>query len=249
MTVSLYAALLGACIGSFLGVVIERLPSGQSVVRPRSRCPHCRHVLAWYHLVPVVSYAVLRGRCGFCRAPIARAGVFLEVATALLFAGIVQAYGVSGPAVRYAVLTALLLAAAEIDRRHGIIPNRLLVVGAVLGGVLAAGMPPEGVRASLGAALSAAGIVLVLRWASRRVWGRPGMGLGDVKLAGVLGLYLGWDALWVLYLAALGGGALGLAGLVTGRLQRTSHLPFAPFVAVGTLLYGAGLVPERLLPI
>ena len=244
-----YVGLVGACIGSFLNVVIHRLPLQESVVRPRSRCPHCQHTIAWYHNVPVFSYLWLRGCCAFCQAPILWSYLLVEIGTALAFMGLFHVFGWSFALLRYSVLIALLIAAAEIDRKHGIIPNRLVAVGAVLGTVLLF-LPGVGsIQSVVSAALASASLLLLLRWGSQRITGRPGMGMGDVKLVAIMGLYLGWGVFWGFYLAALLGGTLGLVGLLTGRLKRASRLPFAPFLAIGTALHLFLLPPDLVLPL
>lgn len=233
----LYAALLGACIGSFLNVVIHRTLRRESVVRPRSRCTHCHSQLAWYHNVPVLSYLGLRGRCAFCGAAISPSYVFVEVGTALVFAGLLHVVGWTLLLAQYATLAALLIAAAEIDRRHGIIPNDLVVTGAGLGLALLLATDASALETRLLAVLATGGLLLLVRVGSTFVLGQPGMGMGDVKLAAMLGLYLGWESLWVFYLAVILGGTLGLVGLLTRRLKRGTPLPFAPFIAVATALH------------
>ena len=137
----------------------------------------------------------------------------------------------------YATLAALLISAAEIDRRHGIIPNRLITTGTGLGLVLLLVMKASMLETHLLAALASGGLLLFVRVASASVMGRPGMGMGDVKLAAMLGLYLGWASLWVFYLAVVLAGTLGLMGLLTKRLKRGARLPFAPFIAIATGLH------------
>ena len=245
----LYAALLGACIGSFLSVVIHRTPRRESVVRPRSRCVHCHGQLVWYHNVPVLSYLGLRGRCAFCGGAISPSYVFVELGTALVFAGLLHVVGWSLPLVQYATLAALLIAVAEIDRRHGIIPNGLVATGAGLGLALLLATDASALGTHLPAALATGGLLLLVRVGSASVLGQPGMGMGDVKLAAMLGLYLGWESLWVFYLAVVLGGTLGLMGLLTKRLKRGTRLPFAPFIAVATGLHLFLLPPDLFLPL
>ena len=245
----LYMGLLGACIGSFLSVLIHRLPRRESVIEPRSCCPQCGTRLAWYHLVPVWSYLHLRGRCGACRAPIPPLYLLLEIGTALLFAGLFHVFGWTWEFGRYAVLVALLIAAAEIDRRHGIIPDRLVVAGAGLGLALVLVRERAFLAECVPAAIVSAGILLLVRIGSHIVWGRAGLGMGDVKLAAMMSLFLGWEGLWVFYLAVILGGAFGLLGLLTGRLERTTRLPLAPFVAVGTALHLLLIPPSLVLPL
>lgn len=232
-----YAAVVGVCIGSFLNVVVYRLPLNKSVVWPGSCCPSCTVPISKRHMVPVLSYVWLRGRCAACRASIPWAYVAIELGTALVFAGLVYGFGWSVEALRYAVLAAVVIAAAEIDRQHGIIPNRLVAAGAVLGLALVGVTEQAALGTYVLAAGASGGLLLLIREGSYLVFGRAGMGMGDVKLAAMMGLYLGWATLWVFYLAVMIGGIIGLAGLLTGRLSRTSRLPFAPFLAAGVGLH------------
>ncbi|MEM9664649.1 MAG: prepilin peptidase [Bacteroidota bacterium] len=244
-------ALLGLCLGSFLNVVIHRVPRRQSVVQPASHCTHCAETLRPWHLVPVLSFLMLRGRCAWCGVRVSWRYPLIEALAALVLVGVYLAMGPTLEAVRYGVLGMLLLAAAEIDRCHGIIPNRLVAWGVGLGALLLAGFwgldpltlsPLDG----LGAACSAAALLLALRGVGTLFFGRPGVGLGDVKLAFMIGLFLGWTTLWVLYLALLLAGLLSIAGLLAGRLTRQTHLPMAPFMALGALL-SLYLSPELVL--
>lgn len=248
LLVYLYAGLLGACLGSFLNVVIYRLPRGESVVWPGSRCVRCGRALAWRHNVPVLSYVWLRGRGVCCRAPIARAYPLVELVTALAVMGLLHAVGWTLLLPRYVLLAALLIVAAEIDRRHGIIPNALVGVGLVAGLGWGLATDTAALATALLAAGASAGLLLLIREASRLATGRYGMGMGDVKLAAMTGLFLGWDTLWVFYLAVVLGGTLGVAGLLSGRLGRGTRLPLAPFVAAGAALHVFVLPPSRVLP-
>ena len=244
-----YIGLLGACIGSFLGVVIHRLPLGESIVRPRSHCVQCGTQIPWYHNIPVWSYLWLRGRCATCQAVIPCSYVLIELGTGPAFVGLFHLFGWSGLLLRYAVLAGLLIVAAEIDRKHGIIPNKLVGVGLVLGMLVVFATDAAGLGTSMLAALAASGLLFVVRIGSHLVLGRPGLGMGDVKLAGVMGLFLGWNVLWVFYLAVVLGGLLGFLGIATGRLGRTTLLPFAPFLALGTGLYLTVVPPSLFLPL
>lgn len=241
----LWVGLCGACVGSFVNVAVYRLPRGASVVRPGSHCPACRHRLGWTELVPVLSYGWLRGRCAHCRVRIARSYPVVEATAAVLFLVLFYRFGWSLVGLRYVVLAMLLLTAAEVDRRHGVIPNRLVVTGIVAGLVLAGGLGT--LVQGGGAALASAGLLGGLRVGSAWLTGRPGIGMGDVKLAVVLGLFLGWETLWVLYLAAVLGGTWGLVGLCTGRMHGATRLPFAPFMAAGAGLDVFWISPDLLL--
>jgi leader peptidase (prepilin peptidase)/N-methyltransferase len=239
------AGVLGLVIGSFLNVVIWRVPRGESVVRPPSHCPGCDREITARDNVPVLSWLLLRGRCRHCGTPISVRYPAVELATAVLFA--VVAYGI-GPAAElpaYLYLTAVGVALAVIDLDHRRLPNALtlpsyLVVGALL--TVASAVTGDWwalVRA--GVAMAAWYCVLfALAVAVPR-----GMGFGDVKLAGMLGLalgWLGWGEAVVGFFLGFGYGALVSVALIAlGRAGRKSTVPFGPFLVAGALtavLYG-----------
>jgi leader peptidase (prepilin peptidase)/N-methyltransferase len=233
--------LLGAAIGSFLNVVIHRLPLGESVVTPGSRCPACGTDISPRDNVPVLSWLVLRGRCRHCGAGISARYPAVELLAALAFAGVALARGVDDDLVTQLVLVAVLIAAAGIDLEHRLIPNRLLVPAAIwgvaAGAVVMTSELPELLIAGAGAFLAMLVIALI----------QPkGMGMGDVKLAGVLGLYLGQSVLPALLVGFLTGSLVGLGIMAReGAGARKRGVPFGPFLALGgivALLVGPDLI-------
>jgi leader peptidase (prepilin peptidase)/N-methyltransferase len=147
------------------------------------------------------------------------------------------------------MLATVLIAAAEMDRRHSIIPNRLIIAGASLGLAITLVIDGSALEERVLSAVVSAIVLLFVRIGSHAVLGRPGLGMGDVKLAAMMALFLGWEGLWVLYLAVVLGGTLGLLGLLTGRLERSTPLPLAPFVAIGAALHGLLIPPSLVLPV
>lgn len=232
--------LLGLVVGSFLNVVIWRVPRGESVVHPPSACPTCGRGIAWYDNVPVVSWLVLRGRCRGCGAPISPRYLVVELLTGVLFVGTALAVGWTPalPAFLYLAAVSVALAAIDIDVHR--LPDAIVLpsygVAAVLL-ALASWQPGTGydggalLRAALGGAALFA-LYLVLFLVNPR-----GMGLGDVKLAGVLGLYLGWVGWGALavgaFAAFLLGGVFGLVLMVVGRAGRKTRVPFGPWMLLG----------------
>ena len=180
------AAVLGAVLGSFLNVVIHRVPLGESLVAPGSRCPSCRTPLAPYDNVPVVSWLVLRGRCRHCGAPISPRYPLVELITAVAFAAVVAVRGADADLLLELPFVACLIALAGIDLDHRLLPNRIVYPmaawGLVASVLVATGDLPEHLIA--GAAAFTFLLVAALVYPA-------GMGMGDVKLAGVMGLYLG----------------------------------------------------------
>lgn len=247
------AALLGLLIGSFLTVVVERVPEGQSVVAGRSHCPKCGHQIGWYDNVPVISWLLLRGKCPSCGLPIHSRYPVIELATALGFAAMAWRFGLSWVLPAYLYFAAIAVALSVIDIRTRRLPNSITLpsygVAIVLLGTaaIAVGERSDFLRALAGGALLLAlYLIPVLAYPA-------GMGMGDVKLSGVLGLYLGWLGWGELALGAFLGFALGaLYGvglLALGRGGRKTALPFGPFMLAGAaiaILFGGTLVDAYL---
>jgi leader peptidase (prepilin peptidase)/N-methyltransferase len=220
----------GLSLGSFLNVVIHRLPRGLSLVRPRSSCPPCGHAIRPHHNVPVLGWVVLRGRCADCRAPIPLRYPAVELAGGVL-AGVAM-YAFPSPAVSLSALWLLfaLLAVLFIDLEHRIIPDEISLGGTALGLALSfwtIGFP----AALLGAAAGAGGLFIVSR-IYRAARGAEGMGMGDVKLAALLGAFLGLSGVVLtVLLASFLGSVLGVGLLYTRKATRTTMLPFGSFLA------------------
>lgn len=232
-----FATILGLMVGSFLNVVIHRLPRGESLSYPPSRCPQCGATIRWYDNVPVLSYLLLRGRCRDCHAPISPRYPLVEAATGLLF----LAVAVKVPQLLWAfhavVLGSLCLALAFIDLEHMILPDVLTLPGVVLGLLFALlGGPTPFVDAAIGSVLGAA-LPLAIIWAYRWLRGVEGMGLGDVKLLAMLGAFLGWQGmLLTLALGAVAGAVVGVGLMVTRRGSRQTELPFGTFLCAAALV-------------
>ena len=253
LAVSIGCGLLGLLVGSFLNVVIHRVPRAQSLLRQASRCPRCDQPVRARHNVPVVGWLVLRGRCADCRAPIDVRYPLVELGTGLAFAGIGWAFAGSWvlPALLWLAAAGIALGVIDLDTRR--LPDAIMwpsfVAVLLLLVVASAGRGDWGPlgRAALGASASYALFRLIrLGWPA-------GMGGGDVKLAGLLGLvsaWLGWDALAVGVFAGFGlGAAVGAALMVAGRAGRQTALPFGPFLVVGAfvgVLAGAPLAEAYL---
>jgi leader peptidase (prepilin peptidase)/N-methyltransferase len=237
---AVWSAALGLVIGSFLNVVIWRVPRGESIVRPPSHCPSCGHEVRPRDNVPVVSWLLLRGRCRDCHAPISARYPLVELATGLVFVVLALRIGFEPELPAYLYLGAIGIALAMIDIDVKRLPNAIVLpsypVVAVLLGTAAAvqGEWDTLLRAALaGLALYAFYFLLML------VYPR-GMGFGDVKLAGILGAYLGWlgwgELVVGAFLAFLVGGVFGLALMLVGRAGRKSAIPFGPWMLLGALL-------------
>lgn len=233
-------ALAGLLLGSFANVVIHRVPERASVVRPPSACPSCATRLRWWQNIPVASFLILRGRCGFCDARISRRYPTVEIGTAVLFALTALWRWPEPDLPVYLALAFVAVVLAAIDLAHRRLPN-LIVLPAIAGALAGFGVVAvvTGDTAGLlraaggGAALFAAYLLLALLWPS-------GMGMGDVKLAALLGLALGWVGwgAWAIgaFAAFLVGSLVGVAVLLIRGGGRRTMIPFGPSMLVGAAI-------------
>jgi leader peptidase (prepilin peptidase)/N-methyltransferase len=241
-----FCAFAGLCVGSFLNVVIARVPEGRSIVYPGSACPHCGMPIRWYDNLPLLSFVLLRARCRSCRSPIAWRYPLVEAAAAALFVLAYLHFGISLQLVPALVLLSTLVAITGIDVDHQIIPDVLSLPGIGLGLVASCGPGGIGWMNSVLGVIVGGGVFVVIIMVSTLVLGQPGMGMGDVKLGAMLGAFLGWQlGLLGILLSVLIGGPLAAGLLATGRKTRKDPLPFGPFLAVGgivSLLWGDAIL-------
>ena len=229
--------LLGAVIGSFLNVCIYRLPRKESLAWPASHCPSCAVPIAPHDNIPLLSYLFLAGHCRACRAPISLRYPLVELSNAVGYALILWQFGPTAQAVVYALLFSTLLVVTGIDLSHQIIPDRITLPGIVLGVLCAATLLPTGLVDSVLGILIGGGLLWGLAWASPYVFGKEGMGGGDIKLVAMVGAFLGWrQVLLTIMLGAIVGSVVGITLLGTGVLKREQYIPFGPFLALGAIL-------------
>jgi len=222
----------GALIGSFLNVVIHRLPDGRSLAWPGSRCPDCEHDIAPYDNVPVLSWLILRGRCRHCRQPISARYPIVELLTAVVFGLIAAVCGVDFGLVQQLPFAAALIALAAIDLERRLLPNRILAPLAGFGLIAGAAVMTSELSELLIAGAAAFGAFLVVALIAP-----GGMGMGDVKLAGVMGLFLGLEIIPALLVAFGAGSVVGLVIVARrGSQARKQAVPFGPFLALGALI-------------
>lgn len=251
--------LFGLCIGSFLNVVVHRLPQmmeqswkaesaellglpspglpGLSLARPASRCPHCGHQIRWHENLPVLSWLLLRGRCSACRAPISARYPLVELATAALFVLLAMRFGAEPKTVAWCGFVACLVALSLIDWDTTLLPDSLTLSLLWAGLVVAAlGWTLPLSSAVWGAVFGYLALWSVY-WLFKLTTGKEGMGAGDFKLLAALGAWLGWQMLLPIVLAAsLIGAVVGIAMKFGGALREDRYVPFGPFLA------GAGVV-------
>lgn len=242
--ISSLAFVFGLVVGSFLNVVIHRLPRGESLVLPASKCPSCGARLRWHDNVPLVSYLLLRGRCRSCGVRISARYPVVEAITGVLFGAAAYSFGLSLELVQALVLLAVLVALAGIDLERRLLPNIIVGPAVVAGLVLSVVSDPSGWWVYPLSALAVGAFLLVLAVAYP-----AGMGMGDVKMGGMLGAFLGPQAALAVFAGALAGAIVGGALMVVGKMGRRSPLPFGVFLAfggvvslfLGTWIWGAYL--------
>jgi leader peptidase (prepilin peptidase)/N-methyltransferase len=225
------SGLLGLIAGSFLNVVIHRVPLRQSVVWPASHCPACGEPIEPRDNVPLLSYVVLRGRCRSCKARISARYPLVEALTGVLFAGAAYEFGLGLDLLSALALILALIALAGTDLEHRLLPNAIVGPAALVGFTLSVLDSPERWWVYLVSALAVAGGLFALAFAYP-----GGMGMGDVKMGGMLGAFLGPYAALAVFLGALCGAITGGLLMAAGKMQRRQALPFGVFMALGGIV-------------
>jgi len=233
MEAATFAGVLGAIVGSFLNVVAYRLPRHESLITPASHCPRCGTPVKPYDNVPILSWLLLRGHCRGCGAPISVRYPLVEALTAALCVGAVLAHHTAAEIALSIVLILLVVPAALIDLEHRIIPNKITALGAVLALLIGLALDPAGEPERLIAGAAAGGFLLLAALAYP-----VGMGMGDVKLAGMMGLFLGAAVAPAILIALLLGVLLGVLIIARKGAQegRKTAIAFGPFLALGALI-------------
>ncbi|NOX25066.1 MAG: prepilin peptidase [Deltaproteobacteria bacterium] len=235
---SAIAVIFGALVGSFLNVVIFRLPQGESIVLPASHCPECRTPLHWYENIPVLSFLVLRGRCRSCRARISWQYPLVESAMAALSYAIYLLVGATPLFLIYFVFCAALLAIILIDFYHQIIPDVISLSGIILGFAASFINPLLSWQdAGLGIIIGG-GIFYLIAGGYYLIAKRAGMGGGDIKLLAMIGAFLGWQSLpFVIFTSALMGSVIGIFAMIEQKKGGKTVIPYGPFLAVASIIY------------
>lgn len=260
----LYAGTLvfwfGACMGSFLNVCIYRIPREESVIHPRSHCPSCGKLIAWYDNIPLISYLALRARCRHCSTRISPRYFLVESLVAILFVlvwmklgpdgttrplGLAPVYGVSLVVVYWLAVFGLTLG-TFVDFEHMIIPDRVSIGGIISGLLLSLLFPALHHQVTfyggLGASLTGAVIGFGMLWGvailGKLIFKKDAMGFGDVKLMGAIGAYLGWIAvLFTVMISSLLGAVVGITLVAAGKKEMQSRIPYGPYIALAALIW------------
>jgi len=230
------AFLVGACIGSFLNVVIHRLPRGESIVSPRSRCPGCGRAIPPWENIPIVSFLALGGKCAGCGMEISWRYPAVELLTASGFAALFLLDGPGIPLLRDLLFVSLLLPIAFIDIDHRIIPDELSL-GGLAAGLLFSFLPGGDWKGSLTGALLGGGILYATAFLYEKIRGAEGMGGGDIKLLAMIGAFIGWrGTLATIFFGALLGAIGGMLAMRKGGDGLKTAIPFGPYLCAAALV-------------
>lgn len=222
--------IFGLILGSFLNVVIYRLPRGESVAYPPSHCPECQHRLGFFDLFPVLSFLCLHGRCRYCRAKINPRYPLVEFITGLVTVIWWYRYGINPQGIAFLIVTYVFIAIAYIDLDHKIIPD-ILTLPLIAGGLLFRLWQGDLVSAFIGV-LVGGGILGLIAWIYPR-----GMGLGDAKLLAAAGAFLDWEkTCYILILGCLLGLVMVIPLILLKKMERRQQFPFGPFLVLATLV-------------
>jgi leader peptidase (prepilin peptidase) / N-methyltransferase len=233
----LVVGTFGALVGSFLNVCIFRLPRGESIVWPGSHCPSCSHPIEFYDNIPLLSYLWLWGRCRACRTGISIRYPLVEATNALGYLTILWYFGPTWTAALYALLFSALVVVTGTDLTHKMIPNVITLPGIVIGLIGAVTvLPVDWMNSVLGLTLGG-GLLWLLAWLSPYLFGKEGMGGGDIKLLAMIGAFLGWKpALLTIMIGSLTGSIIGVSLIALHIIKRDDYIPFGPFIVLGALL-------------
>lgn len=242
--VGIFIFIIGTFLGSFANVCIYRLPKGESIVTPRSRCPNCGKLLTAVELVPAISWVILRGRCRKCDATISARYPLVELLSGLLLFATYTRFGLSLDFVIFAILNLTLLVVIFIDIDHHLILNKITYPLAALGIILSwiphyplAEEFPMSFYDSLLGMIFGGGILFLFAVIGKLCYKKEAMGLGDVKLFMAIGAFTGIKTVfYVLLFSSCLGALFGILGLLSGKMKRGSYLPFGPFIVAGVYL-------------
>ncbi len=230
--------ILGLVIGSFFNVVISRLPNDESIVSPGSHCPNCQHPVRIYDNIPILSYLILKGKCRDCEHPISLQYPLVEFITGIVLVALFMVDGWSIQFLSHAILVLFLIPVAFIDLKTCLILNVLTVPAFILGLILALVFQIENILNLLIGMAAGGGVLLLFGFLGKILFKKDSMGMGDVKLMMVIGIFTGFPGvllslLFGVYLAAI----VILIGLVLKKMKLGDTIPFGPFLALGTVVY------------
>ncbi|MCK4837891.1 MAG: prepilin peptidase [Desulfobulbaceae bacterium] len=230
--------LLGAIVGSFLNVVIIRIPQGDSIVFPSSHCPGCQTKLHWYDNIPIVSFILLRGKCRSCNMPISRQYPLVELSMAVIAYALFSGFSFSLLFAIYFIFCAALLAIIIIDFYHQIIPDVISLPGILIGFAFSFINPAITWQSSAIGILLGGGILYAIAASYYLLTKREGMGGGDIKLLAMIGAFLGWQSLpFVIFGSSLLGSVVGIGAMLKQKKGGKTVIPYGPFLSIAAMIY------------
>ncbi|HNR50751.1 MAG: Type 4 prepilin-like proteins leader peptide-processing enzyme [Deltaproteobacteria bacterium ADurb.BinA179] len=236
LSVPLAVAVIGLFIGSFLNVCIHRIPREESIVFPSSRCPKCREKIRPWDNIPVLSYLFLRGRCRHCKEKISPRYPLVETLSALIALAMLYRFGLTAAFFIYYAWACVLLVITFIDIDYQIIPDSLSIGGIVVGLALVWWLPVSYPEALIGLGVGA-GLLIVVIYGYYFLTGKQGMGGGDVKLLGMIGVFTGWEGvLFTIFMGSLLGSLVGIPWALLQKKNMQAAIPFGPFLALGAFI-------------
>ena len=246
---TIMAFLFGACVGSFLNVCIYRIPREESVVTPRSHCPKCGTLIAWYDNIPLFSFFALRAKCRHCGTPISIRYFLVELLTALLFLMVWNRYGFDVRTPIFWLFVTGLILGTFVDFEHLIIPDRVTLGGMVAGVVLSVLFPAlhdktdwiNSLKTSIVGLVFGSGLLWIVAELGRIAFKKDAMGLGDVKLLGAIGAFLGWrGVLFTVMVSSVLGSVVGMYLILSHQKRWQSRIPYGPYIAAAAIVWVLG---------
>ncbi len=238
--IAVMSFVFGACIGSFLNVVIYRMPEGQSIVSPPSHCPVCNHAIPFYFNLPIFSFLLLKGKCGFCNTHISIRYPLVELITGVLALGLFLKFGVTPAALFYFIFGAVLIATSFIDLDHQIIPDKLSLPGIIIFSTSCLFVPEMSFISVVWGVLAGGGILYLVALFYYYIRKQQGMGGGDIKLLAMIGAATGVKgAFFTLFTGSVFGTLGGVAAMALAKefKKKGARIPFGPFLSLGAILY------------
>ncbi|HDQ03956.1 MAG TPA: prepilin peptidase [Deltaproteobacteria bacterium] len=236
MILNIFSFVFGAVVGSFLNVCIYRLPEKESIVRPLSRCPHCKKSIRFYDNIPIISFFILKGKCRDCSEKISWQYPLVELITAAFSLLIFVQFGLSWMFLVHFVFTCVLIIIAFIDLKHQIIPDVLTLPGIPVFFLLAVLVVKVPWQQSLLGIIIGGGILFVIAFGYEVITKREGMGGGDIKLLAMIGGFFGWKALiFILLFSSLTGALVGISAMIIKKQDMKYAVPFGPFLAAAAV--------------
>ena len=233
-----FVALLGLAVGSFLNVLIYRLPRNKKIIFGRSACPHCGKTIPFYHNIPLISFLILGGKCRECRRPISFRYPLVEFLNPAFFVYFLYLDGLTGAWLAHAYLASSLIVIIFVDLEFQIIPDRITIPGIAVGLLSAIFLSPPGIVGGLIGFLVGGGTLLAMAYLGEWLFKKQAMGGGDIKMAAMLGAFVGWQKVLLIF---MGGAAIGMVAsivwmIVSKKVRTERIIPFGPFLAMASFI-------------